>query len=99
MSDTKKARAAPVRHPSTLIPDAVVDEITIRVYLGQLEPPLTVAESEAWSYPWTDRKGIDHVDNHASRVKTALLYTSRTRDFLRVAVDMGLLARTWGEEG
>jgi hypothetical protein len=88
MSDAKKA---PPRHPSTLIPTATVEAVTIRVYLSRLEPPLTLEQSLGAVYHFVDNHGRNRTDNHASRVKSALQYIGQTRDFLRVAVDAGLI--------
>jgi hypothetical protein len=91
------------RHPSTLIPDDVVEDLNFRLYLMRLEPPMTVAQSAERRYekfdrngkPLIDKSGNPVIDDDASRRRGAAGYLSLTRAYLRVATDMGLIARCW----
>lgn len=86
---TERPRGPGPRHRSTLIADDVVTELNYRVYLLRLEPPLMPAESrERITY---DRVTGKPAGTDATRRKSALSQLPMTRDFLRVAVDLGLI--------
>lgn len=82
-------RAAPPRHPSTLIPDETVREYAYRVHLLRLEPPLTPEKSRAATY-YDDAGKVIHSDDLRRQRSASLL--PLIRDTLRVLVDMGLVA-------
>lgn len=81
-------RSAPKRHPSTAIPDETLREITYRLYLRRLEPPMTPEQSAS---KVTVNANGDVTSTDATRRKAAEGYLSMTRDYLRVLWDMGMI--------
>ena len=84
-------RPSPPRHPSTRIPEDVVDELNFRLFLSQLNPPMTVQQSAQSEYRFTGADGKPVTQDDAFRRKAAKSLLPRTRDFLRIAIDMRLL--------
>jgi len=84
-------RPSPARHPSTGIPADVVEELNFRSYLSQLEPPMTVEQSAQSEYRFTGNNGKLVTQNDDSRRMAAKSLLPKTRDFLRIAVDMRLI--------
>lgn len=84
-------RPSPARHPSTGIPADVVEELNFRFYLSQLEPPMTVEQSAQSEYRFTGNNGKPVTQDDAFRRRAAKSLLPRTRDFLRIAVDMRLI--------
>jgi len=83
------------RHPSANIPLETVDELNFRLYLSRLEPPMTPEQSAQSVYVSSDRHGKPVTQDDASRRRQAKHQLALTRDFLRIAVDMHLIARSW----
>ena len=81
-------RTPPQRHPSTLIPTEIVENIAYHVYLRRLEPPLTPEESATKVYRNTAGKVTS---DDAMRRRSSVAYQSMTRDFLHVLVDLGMV--------
>ena len=83
-------RKEPIRHPSTMIPDSVVQEINYRTFLLLLEPSLTPEESRARSHTKIV-KGREIVQDDASRRALSAGQMALTRVYLRVLVDLGVI--------
>lgn len=83
-------RKPPARHPSTLISDDVIRELSYRVYLLRLEPPMTPEQSEAFVYI-NDRNGKPITMDDAYRRKNSACMETATRLYLRVLVDMRMV--------
>jgi len=83
-------RKAPQRHPSTLIPEDVIKELSYRVYLMRLEPPMTPEQSKAFVYV-NDRGGRPVTMDDAYRRRNSISIDGTTRQYLRVLVDMGMI--------
>lgn len=90
MSEERPRGPGP-RHRSSLIADDVVIELNLRAYLLGLEPPMTIERARTYRYQYNDNRGKLVVVDFAKLQKDALPYLPRTRDFLRVAVDLGLI--------
>ena len=83
-------RPSPPRHPSTRIPEDVVDELNFRLFLSQLNPPMTVQQSAQSEYRFTGADGKPVTQDDAFRRREARKILPQTRDFLRVMLDSGL---------
>lgn len=85
MADTL---SKPERHPSTAIPAEVIAEISYRLYLRRLIPPMTPEQSRA-----TVRRNPAGkiVGDDAMRHANSRAYDGLTRDYARVLFDMGLM--------
>jgi hypothetical protein len=87
MSEKVLVRKPPTRHPSTQIPEAVVQEISYRAYLSRLEPPMTPEEAEVW----IGLDGHDRVVGVEYLRRNARVMEPLTRVYLRHLVDMGIV--------
>jgi hypothetical protein len=82
----------PQRYPTVrVIPADLVEELNFRFYLSQLNPPMTVQQSARFVYRCSNFRGELVTQDDASRREAAKSMLPKTRDFLRIAVDMRLL--------
>lgn len=88
MSEVKER----TRHPSTTIPDDVVKEIAYRAYLLRLDPPMTPEESRAATFEPVVIKGKTFRRDDATRRVNSETMMPMTRAYLRVLVDLGMVA-------
>jgi hypothetical protein len=83
---------SPQRRPTVrVIPADLVEELNFRFYLSQLDPPMTVRQSAQFVYRYANFRGELVTQDDASRREAAKSLMPRTRDFLRIAIDMRLL--------
>jgi hypothetical protein len=81
-------RKSPERHPSTAIPVDTVEEITYRLYLLRLEPPMTPEQSRALTR--RDAAGKVTASDEINR-RNSKCYLPIVRATLRVLVDLGMV--------
>ena len=91
MADDLKEKKERNYHPVSKFPKELMEEINYRLYLQSLQPPMTPEQSKASVYTYKDNKNRTRTQNDASRRANAVPFMTRTRDFLVVLIDMGLL--------
>jgi hypothetical protein len=90
-SEDRKKRKQPPPRTYAALSDEAQAELSLRVYLSGLSPHMTMEESIATTYEYTDNMGRSVVSDHARRVRNSEVYQNLTRRHITALVEMGLI--------
>lgn len=97
-SEDRKKRKQPPPRTYAALSDEAQAELSLRVYLSGLSPPMTMEESLATTYEYLDNRGASRLSNHDARREQSDVYMRLTRRYITALVEMGLIPAAEGVE-